>query len=69
MNLGSVIEGADYIISLADHQVRTQQDDRRFVPVVTVKLSENITVIILLFYVKFNVQRYCKCCYIYSHCE
>ncbi|XP_063693825.1 sushi, von Willebrand factor type A, EGF and pentraxin domain-containing protein 1-like isoform X1 [Bolinopsis microptera] len=44
MNLGSVIEGADYIISLADHQVRTQQDDRRFVPVVTVKLSENITV-------------------------
>ncbi|KAL5247537.1 hypothetical protein ACHWQZ_G019426 [Mnemiopsis leidyi] len=43
-DISSMLVGTDYSISLADHEVRTQQDDRRFVPVVTVSLAQNVTV-------------------------
>ena len=48
-DISSMLVGTDYSISLADHEVRTQQDDRRFVPVVTVSLAQNVTVSTLLF--------------------
>jgi len=43
-DLSSMKEGPDYKISLVDHEVRTNQDDHRFVPVVTISLSQNVTV-------------------------
>ena len=46
-DLSSMKEGPDYKISLVDHEVRTNQDDHRFVPVVTISLSQNVTVSLL----------------------